>query len=450
MTKESGITGITLATILRNPLFLLSAMAAGCYVGFQYPHYSDLLRDIGDMYIAILQMCVMPFMVCAVAIAVGRLIRNRDADINFVKFISIVCTGLFVAAFLSIGLGVAGKPGSSLSTDDLNILGSIVNSSEHSANLVVNYENPGIQESQSASIIDFLTDLIPNNILASMGEGETLKVLFFALLIGLVLGFLATEQAEASFVFFNAIADAISRIINWCMYLLPAGLFCIVAGQVSSVGLDVLSVMVRFIVVIHAAGLAFLLICVIVVALKTRMSYWRVFSGLGNTTMIALGTRNSFISIPSAIDELQRNFNISSLSASLLAPVGFTVFRFGTVMLFGVTAVFMAQLYAIELNAMTLTVALLSSLLAGVATAGAPSLVALSMLSFVLDTLGLPFEIAFILLLAIDPIIDSIVTLVNVNANCAAIILASPGSTDTLESEDPADSYSDNAVGMEA
>lgn len=428
-------TGFKITSITMNPLFIILIMAAAGYVGLQYPQYSTILGVFGDMYLAILQMCVMPIMICAVATSIGKLIRTKQSDINLLKVVTVFCLGMVIASSLGIAAGVIGKPGSSLGEAAQNTLGDLVNTSEYGADLVISYDNPVIEEREKISILDFISNLVPNNIFAAMSQGESLKVLFFAMFLGLALGFVANEPATAAFNVFDAIYDAMSQVINWAMYGLPIGLFCLVAKQMSTVGLEILLAMVRLIIVIHVVSITFLAVSLILVSIKTRKPIWRTVTGLKNTAMISFGTRSSFASIPSAIDELQRNFSVSTSSATLLVPLGFTVFRFGTVMMFALAAVFMGQLYEIDLNAMTLTIALLSALLAGAATAGAPGLVALSMLSFVLGALGLPFDTAFVLLLAIDPITDSILTLVNVNTNCAATILASSTSNNASGQE---------------
>ncbi|MCI5224360.1 MAG: hypothetical protein D3924_17250, partial [Candidatus Electrothrix sp. AR4] len=405
--------------------------------GLRYPYYFDLLKNMGEIYIAMLQISVTPFIICVVSTCVGRFIRGRhagvslgDAGVNLGKFLFIVCLGLILVAFIGVVFGVGGNPGSELSDKTQNTLGTLVLNHAEYTRRILSYEKPVIQEDEQLSSKKILTNLIPHSLVTPLREGESLGVLLFALCIGLVLGFIPNEPAEAAFAFFKAFFNLITRCINWSMYFLPVGLFCLVASQVSRIDVAILDALIRLIIVIHLAGIVSFLICVILVSVKTGRSFHHVFAGLKDTAFIALGTKNSFVTIPSAIDELQRNFNVNAFSASLLAPVSFTLFRFGTVMLLAVTAVFMAQLYTIDLNAMTLTVALLSSLLAGAATVGISSL---TMLSFVLDTLGLPFDIAFILLLTIHPVINSIVTLVNVTANCTAIILASPKGTDTVD-----------------
>lgn len=421
----SNKSGFKITTITLNPIFIIAVMTAGGYVGINFPQYSKLLGVVGDMYLAILQMCVMPIMLCAVATSIGKLIRTKQSDLSISKIVVIFCLGMVLAASLGIASGVIGKPGLSLGEKAQNTLGDLVNTSEYGADLVISYDNPVVVEREKVTIIDFLSNLVPSNVFASMSQGESLKVLFFAMLLGLALGFISAEPASAAFEFFNAIFEAMTRIINWAMHGLPIGLFCLVAKQMSTVGLDILGAMFRLVIVIHVVCLIFLAISLILVSIKTKTPIWRTLAGLKNTAMVAFGTRSSFASIPAAIDELQRNFGVSNSSASLLVPLGFTVFRFGTVMMFALAAVFMGQLYEVNLTPMTLAVALLSSLLAGAATAGAPGLVALSMLSFVLGTLGLPFDTAFVLLLAIDPITDPILTLVNVNINCAATVLSS-------------------------
>ncbi len=84
----------------------------------------------------------------------------------------------------------------------------------------------------------------------------------------------------------------------------------------------------------------------------------------------------------------------------------------------------MAQIYGIELGVNEISMVFIGSILAGLAASSAPGIVGLSMIAMILDPLGLPTHVAIILLLAIDPIVDPILTALNVHANCAMTVFA--------------------------
>lgn len=127
--------------------------------------------------------------------------------------------------------------------------------------------------------------------------------------------------------------------------------------------------------------------------------------------------------MPAAIEALQDNFGVKKDTTSLVIPLGITVCWFGTVMAFALSVVFLAQLFTVPLDPLTIAFIGGASVIAGIAAAGAPGVVAITMISIVLTPVGLPMEVALVLLLAVDPITDPALTCVNVQTNCAACAL---------------------------
>jgi proton glutamate symport protein len=275
----------------------------------------------------------------------------------------------------------------------------------------------------SAASPSFFKEIIPENIFHSLQQGHTLQILFFSLILGIALGFVSENLRDRLLNDIEAVFQAFITIIGWLMYLLPLGLLFLIASQIAEIGLEVMGAMTKYILWAYIGCFLLLLINGLIISLGTKTGLIQTFQLLRQPLLISFFTRNGFAAMPSAIEAMHENFRIDENTTNFVIPLGITLCRFGTVMAFSLSVVFMAQLFDVPLDLWTILFIAFASVLAGVASAGAPGVVALTMISIVLEPLGLPLEVALVLLLAVDPITDPPLTLINVQTNCAACSL---------------------------
>ena len=144
-----------------------------------------------------------------------------------------------------------------------------------------------------------------------------------------------------------------------------------------------------------------------------------------------------YAAIPAARRGLRKNLGVSKQLANLVVPLGISLNPQGSVLQFSLAAIFSTQLYAISLSWQEYLLILFGSALAGLAASSAPGIVGLGMLSIILSPLGIPVSVVVILLAAIDPLVDPVLTLVNVHANCTATVVASRGHMEMADLESP-------------
>ena len=220
--------------------------------------------------------------------------------------------------------------------------------------------------------------------------------------------------------FIDVLYDALLRIITWVMYGLPFGLCCLLAYQIAQIGLDIILSLLKLVIFSYLCALILIGIYGIAMWIKIGGPFLRSFAALKETFVVALGTSSSFATIPSALRCLQEKLHLDVQATRLVVPLGISLNPHGTAMYFAISAVFFAQLYNISLSAPALAIILVGSILAGIAATGAPGAGALAMIALVLEPLGLPVATAVILLTAVDPILDPMITLTTVHANCTA------------------------------
>ncbi|MEY3786839.1 MAG: hypothetical protein RLZ75_1046, partial [Pseudomonadota bacterium] len=197
--------------------------------------------------------------------------------------------------------------------------------------------------------------------------------------------------------------------------------------EIAKIGLEIVWATTKLITLIYIACIGSLFIYSLMMwwKLKHKFSYAQILIGLRQPLLVALGTASSFATIPAALNALKNNLQADKNICDLVIPLGMTINPPASVLQFAISSLFIAQIYGMELGFNELTIIFVGSILAGLASSSTPSIVGLSMIAMILDPLGLPSGVAIILLVAIDPVIDPIITALNVQANCTLGVIMS-------------------------
>ena len=155
-------------------------------------------------------------------------------------------------------------------------------------------------------------------------------------------------------------------------------------------------------------------------------SFFKPIYALKDTIIMALGTGNSLACLPSALTAMHEKLGYDKETVDLLVPLTFTICRTGPTLYFALAALFVAQFYNVDLGVSGFTTVIISSVFAGLATAGASGIALLSMLSMVLIPLNLPVEAVLVLFIVIDPIVGPFRVLAIVHTACAIVTLILP------------------------
>jgi proton glutamate symport protein len=251
----------------------------------------------------------------------------------------------------------------------------------------------------------------------ALTKGMNIKILFFSILFGIAVGCLEKELSKPFFQIVEVTYLAVSKIVKALMYFLPFGTAGLLAAQVASVGMDALMAMTSFIVVMISSYLLLFMIGNITIAYSSGKGVWESILIMEKPILIALTTQTSIACIPSGLVAMAKGFSLDKQVSGLLIPLGFTAFRFGNVLYFAIAGIFIAQLYHIALSLDSLVIMLVGSIFAGIATAGTSGILTLTMLSIVVEPLGLPLDAVLVLFIVVDPILDPFRTLCTVHTN---------------------------------
>ena len=295
---------------------------------------------------------------------------------------------------------------------------------------------------ESKSIVDIILNIIPTNPIASLANGEMLQVIFFAMLLGIAMSIVG-KKADPVRVVFESANEICMKMVNLIMLFAPYGVFALVCNTFATVGTDAIFALVKYISIV----LLGLLIHVTIVygglfKIITRQKIKPFINKFSRVAAITFSTASSNASVPASL-EIMEELGVSKSVRSFTIPMGATINMDGTAIMQGIAALFIAQIYQVDLGMNDMITIVLTATLASIGTAGVPG-VGMIMLSMVLQSVGLPLE-GIGLIMGVERIIDMFRTTVNVMGdNIVTLIIANS------EKDLNLDEYNKNKIKEEA
>ncbi|MDO9360746.1 MAG: cation:dicarboxylase symporter family transporter [Polaromonas sp.] len=408
-----------------NPWVVLGSLSAGFALGLYMPAYGMKLGFVGDIYVDLLKMIALPFMVSAVIFSLQRLFREGGAG-GLMARVAVVFAAFFVVvAVLGAATLLLMKPGDNLSAETMQTFGKLVASDLNSSDTVMSMQGVDTP-AKTVSFTDVLVSLVPSNIFAALASGDTLKALVFALLFGFAVGQVPSRISDGLTQSLETIYHSCQTLMRWLNYPVPIVLFCMSAAQMAKTGIGPLQAMAQFVLAFFVASMLVLLISTLVLWKRSNATLGQTLNAMRAPFALALATRSSATCMPAMIESLADRLGFARSRVELVVPLSVSLLRIGPVVYYVAATMFIAQLYGKSLGPSDIAIVLAASILAGFASAGMSGLLTVSLVGLTCSYLGLPFEAAFVLFLAVDPICDMLRTVVLVIGNNAAVSLICP------------------------
>ena len=414
----------SMGSVLRSGWTILFAVSLGIYIGLFQHDLVQYVAPFGHIYLDILKMCILPILVTAITMSIARLLQAEGESSFIQRMLVVFVLSIVMSAILGLAVGLISQPGSGFDKASLVSLGSIVRDSG-APDLEISAYEPFVAKEKPSFSKTFIANLIPENIFSALTTGSSLKVLFFAILFGIALGTTNKKSSQSLMSAIETVYATFSIMVKWLMLVLPFGLLGLIAHDVSEVGIPVLMAMIKF-VPIALLGFSALFIISSLIMWQRTGSLLVPLVALKEAIVMALGTGNAMACLPSAISGLTDELGYDKKSTDLIVPLSLTICRTGPTLYFALATLFVAQLYKVDLGVSDLMAVFVWSIFAGLATAGASGVVLLSMLTLVLEPLGLPAEAVLVLFIVIDPIIGPFRALAIVHTSCAISTLILP------------------------
>jgi len=283
-----------------------------------------------------------------------------------------------------------------------------------------------------------LTDLVPSNPIAALADGNMLQIIVFAILFGISMT-LAREHSGRIIDFFGDLNGIIMKMVELIMHLAPIGVFCLIARTFTLQGVDVITPLAGYFMVVIAAlllhaGGSFSLLLRLVGDLDPLIFFKKLRAAMA----FAFSTASSNATIPATLRAVETRLGVKNSVAAFTVPLGATINMDGTAIMQGVATVFIANVYGIGLGMGDFVTIVLTATLASIGTAGVPG-VGLIMLTMVLTQVGLPVE-GIALIIGVDRLLDMVRTAVNItgDATVTCLIAKSENALDRDMFNDPA------------
>ena len=403
-----------------NPLTVLACVMLGGLLGWAAPALSKNLSVVGLIYLDLLKMIVMPFMVSAVIFSLQRLFRDGGAGKILGKITMVFVVFSVVSALASAVGTLLMQPGGHMSIDSKAAMGKIIGESVDNGNIDMALRGVEVQTTTN-TLTTVISSLLPSNIFDSLAKGETLKALVFSLLFGFAVGQLHGRTSDSMSNALETVYQACQLLTRWVNIPVPLVLICMTASQVGNTGLDPLVIMMEFVVAFLVVSLALLAVSVLILRWRSGRSLAQVFDSMRETLTLGVATNSSANCMPAMVDGLVERLHFARTRVELLVPLSVSLLRIGAVAYFVCGTLFVAELYDRDLSAADIGLVVLISALSGFASAGMAGILTISLIGTSCNYLGLPFEAAFILFVAVDPICAMVRTAVTVISSCAAV-----------------------------
>ncbi len=384
-------------------------------------------EPLGTAFINLITMIVIPLVVASLLVGTASLGDLRKLGRIGGKTLLYYMTTTAVAVTIGLVLANVIRPGAGVSEVTRDQLAATYGG-DAAARVDLAEHAPGW--------VDTLLGLIPRNPVQAAAEMDLLPLIFFTICFGAALTVIEPERRDAVLNFFRGVNEASMVLINWIMELAPYAVFVLISGVVANFGFDLLrSLLVYTVVVVLGLGIhAFVtygLILKFLAGLNPRAFYRRIAA----VPLFAFSTSSSNATLPLTIETAEEKLGVSNEVASFVLPLGATINMDGTALYQAVAAVFIAQIYGIDLSlGMQMTI-VLTATLASVGAAGVPSAGIITLI-IVLNAIGLGEHVqaGIALILGVDRILDMLRTSVNVTGDltCSAVIARTEGESLTL------------------
>jgi len=391
-----------------------------------------LLAPIGALFMRLLKMVIVPLVFSSLLVGVASLGDVRKLGRLGSRTILLYTATTAVA--VSLGLLVANliNPGSFVDP-------------EAKARLLSEFQGAASARSDSAanapSMVDNLLQIIPTNPIESLASGNMLQIIFFAIFLGIALTMLPkAEDGEAKggaiIRFFDDLQEAMIVVINLIMKMAPLGVAALVASVIGQSGWSVLKALLVYgLTVLFGLGLQTLLVYGGLIRFVAKVPLGRFMSIIRPAQLLAFSTSSSSATLPVSMECAEEDLKMSKEVSSFVLPLGSTVNMDGTALYQGVAAVFIAQVFGMELSLGDQLSIVLAATMASIGAAGVPG-AGIVTLALVLTASGIP-QVGLALILGMDRLLDMFRTAVNVTGDLsvAAVMATSEGETLLVDDE---------------
>lgn len=359
---------------------------------------------IGNIFLALIKMIVIPLVVSSIILGI---ISAQNVEtlkkLGFYIFPYFILTTL-VAVVLGIINTTIINPGSYVSKEVISQM-SVANTQ-----VAKTIEN--------ISIPDMIVDLIPVSVAKAELAGNILAFVVLAIFVGVALLNLKEEESKPLVDLSKSIQAFSMKIVEWAMKLAPYAVFGLICNITIKIGFQAISSMFMYILTVLFGLILLLCFYLLIVYLSSNMKPFQFLGKIKEVQLMAFSTSSSAAVMPLSINTAETKLNIPPTISKFVIPLGATINMDGTALYQVSAAVFLTQIFGIDLSFFELVILALTTVGASIGTPSTPG-VGIVILATILQSIGVPLE-GIALILGVDRILDMCRTTVNVTGDLTA------------------------------
>ena len=268
------------------------------------------------------------------------------------------------------------------------------------------------------SLIDTVVEIVPVNIIDAMAQGDLLPIIFVSVFFGLALATIG-EKAQPVKNVLTGVLDAVFWMISKILLLAPLAVFAFITTTIITFGLSALIPLLKLCLLVVASMFFFIFVVLAIVARYCGVKITSLIKLLKNELLLAFSTASSESVLPIVMKKME-HFGVPRDVASFVIPTGYSFNLDGAAMYQSIAALFVAQLYGVDLSIGDQILLMVTLMITSKGMAGVPG-ASIVVLLTVLGSMGLNPE-GLALIIGVDRILEMLRTVVNVLGNSVAAI----------------------------
>ncbi|WP_203295436.1 dicarboxylate/amino acid:cation symporter [Luteirhabdus pelagi] len=364
----------------------------------------------GVLFLKLVQMIMIPLIVAS--IITGIVSNDKDSLKKLGGGVLLYFLGTTIVS-VSIGtiLSQIFRPGRFLHQQSLK---------EHNEIMAVSTDEPELSFGIE-TIPDAISNLLPENPLASMVSGEMLSIVIFTIIIGVAVLSLENALLRPVKLLLSAIQEVCMTVVKWSMLLVPIAVFGLMAQLTSSVGLSSLSGLTYYVGVVLLGLLLLVIFYLGLIVLLGKANPMHFLKKIRDVQLLAFSTTSSAAVMPLSLQTAEEELKVDKTIGNFIIPIGATVNMDGTALYQTITTLFIAQAYGLEMSLLNIIVVIVTIVAASIGTPAIPG-GGVVILASVLGSVGIPAE-GIIIIIGVERLLGMFRTAVNVTGDLTACMV---------------------------